>query len=50
MDQNPATRVTVDLLILDYMVCLCVSGILETIQNGPNEDIEWFAISVERKH
>ncbi|KAJ5424898.1 hypothetical protein N7445_010871 [Penicillium cf. griseofulvum] len=51
MDHTPGIRATVDLLILDYMVCLCVSGILEAIQYGrPTEDIEWFARFVEQFH
>ncbi|KAJ5372130.1 hypothetical protein N7517_004136 [Penicillium concentricum] len=50
-DQNPGIRATVDLLILDYMVCLCVSGLLEAILEGrPTEDIEWFALFVEQIH
>ncbi|KAJ5816895.1 hypothetical protein N7447_009128 [Penicillium robsamsonii] len=49
--QNPGIRATVDLLILDYMVCLCVSGLLEVILEGrPTDDIEWFALFVEQFH
>ncbi|KAJ5510869.1 hypothetical protein N7453_002972 [Penicillium expansum] len=50
-ERNPGIRATVDLLILDYMVCMCISEILGAIhQARPTEDIEWFALSVEQFH
>ncbi|KAG0154771.1 hypothetical protein PDIDSM_341 [Penicillium digitatum] len=50
-ERNPSTRATVDLLILDYMVCMCTSGILEAIcQARPTEDIERLALLVEQFH
>ncbi|CDM32413.1 hypothetical protein DTO013E5_3403 [Penicillium roqueforti] len=50
-DRGPGTAATVDLLILDYMVCLCISGLLEGIsQARASEDIEYFALFVEQLH
>lgn len=50
-EPSPAVHATVDLMILDYLVCLCISGIIEAIRQArPTEDIEWSALLVERKH
>ncbi|KAJ5971125.1 uncharacterized protein N7479_001043 [Penicillium vulpinum] len=50
-ERNPGIRATVDLLIFDYMVCMCISGLLEAVhQARPTEDIEWFALLVEQFH
>lgn len=50
-EPNPAVHATVDLMILDYLVCLCISGIIEAIhQARPTEDIEWSALLVEQFH
>lgn len=50
-EPSPAIHATVDLMILDYLVCLCISGIIEAIRQArPTEDIEWSALLVERKH
>ncbi|KAJ5395398.1 uncharacterized protein N7487_009701 [Penicillium crustosum] len=50
-EPSPAVHATVDLMILDYLVCLCISGIIEAIhQARPTEDIEWSALLVEQFH
>ena len=40
-----------DLMILDYMVCMCTSMLIGAIYEArATEDIEWFALLVEREH
>lgn len=50
-ERNPGIRATVDLMILDYMVCMCISMLIGAIYEArATEDIEWFALLVEREH
>ncbi|KAJ5854581.1 hypothetical protein N7534_007124 [Penicillium rubens] len=50
-ERNPGIRATVDLMILDYMVCMCTSMLIGAIYEArATEDIEWFALLVEQFH
>ncbi|KAJ5766408.1 uncharacterized protein N7511_004024 [Penicillium nucicola] len=47
-ERNPNVRAEVDLMILDYLVCLAVSRLLAMIGTSQNlSDVEWLVQSVE---
>lgn len=50
-EPSPAVHAIVDLMILDYLVCMCISGLIEAIRQArATEDIECSALLVERKY
>ncbi|KAJ5922665.1 hypothetical protein N7516_010368 [Penicillium verrucosum] len=50
-EPSPAVHAIVDLMILDYLVCMCISGLIEAIRQArATEDIECSALLVEQFH
>jgi hypothetical protein len=49
-EQTPNVRAEVDLMILDYLVCLAISRLLAMVGNPDIcADVEWLVESVESK-
>jgi len=51
MEEQVNIRANVDLMILDYLLGLTISGILSVINKAStNEDVNWLVESVKSKH